>query len=116
MSFFIKNIEIKENVILAPMAGITSFSYRKFMNQFHPGLTYTEMISDFAMIYHNKKTFDMLYTDGSDRPLAIQLFGGSKETILQAMDVLEELKISYDILDLNLACPVPKRKTRKCKN
>ena len=78
------------------------------MNQFHPGLTYTELISDIAMIYHNKKTCDMLYTDGSDRPLAIQLFGGSKETILQAMDVLEELKISYDILDLNLACPVPK--------
>ena len=65
MSFFIKNIEIKENVILAPMAGITSFSYRKFMNQFHPGLTYTEMISDFAMIYHNKKTNSALAKAGS---------------------------------------------------
>lgn len=108
MSFFIKDIEIKKNVILAPMAGITSFSYRKFMNEFHPGLTYTEMISDFALIYRNKKTFDMLYTDGSDRPLAIQLFGGSKETILKSMDVLKELNINYDILDLNLACPVPK--------
>lgn len=108
MSFFIKDIEIKKNVILAPMAGITSFSYRKFMNEFHPGLTYTEMISDFALIYHNKKTFDMLYTDGSDRPLAVQLFGGSKETILKSIDVLKELNINYDILDLNLACPVPK--------
>ena len=108
MSFFIKDIEIKKNVILAPMAGITSFSYRKFMNQFNPGLTYTEMVSDFALFYRNKKTFDMLYTDGSDRPLAIQLFGGSKETILQAIDVIDELNINYDILDLNLACPVPK--------
>lgn len=108
MSFFIKDIEIKKNVILAPMAGITSFSYRKFMNEFHPGLTYTEMISDFALIYHNKKTFDMLYTDGSDHPLAVQLFGGSKETILKSMDVLKELNINYDTLDLNLACPVPK--------
>ncbi len=108
MSFYIKDIEIKKNVILAPMAGITSFSYRKFMNEFHPGLTYTEMISDFALIYHNKKTIDMLYTDGTDRPLALQLFGGSKETILKAIDVLDELKINYDILDLNLACPVPK--------
>ena len=108
MIFYIKNIEIKNQVILAPMAGITSFSYRKFMNKFNPGLTYSEMISDFALIYHNKKTIDMLYTDGSDRPLAIQLFGGSKETILQAIDVIDELKINYDILDLNLACPVPK--------
>lgn len=108
MSFYIKDLEIKKKVILAPMAGITSFSYRKFMNKFNPGLTYTEMISDYALIYHNKKTIDMLYTDGSDRPLAIQLFGGEKDNILKAIDILEELNINYDVLDLNLACPVPK--------
>ena len=108
MSFLIKDLEIKKRVILAPMAGITSFSYRKFMNEFNPGLTYTEMISDFGLIFHNKKTIDMLYSDGSDRPLAIQLFGGSKETILKAIDVLNELNLKYDVLDLNLACPVPK--------
>ena len=108
MSFLIKDLEIKKRVILAPMAGITSFSYRKFMNELNPGLTYTEMISDFGLIFHNKKTIDMLYSDGSDRPLAIQLFGGSKETILKAIDVLNELNLKYDVLDLNLACPVPK--------
>lgn len=108
MSFFIKNIEIKSRVILAPMAGITSFSYRKLMNKFGVGITYSEMISDFGLIYDNKKTKDLIQTDGSDRPLAIQIFGGSKETILSAIDKLEALRINYDFLDLNLACPVPK--------
>lgn len=108
MAFYIKDIKIEKKVILAPMAGITSFSYREFMNKFGCGLTYTEMISDCGLSYHNKKTEDMLYTDGSDRPLAIQLFGGDKETLLKGLERIEELGIQYDILDLNLACPVPK--------
>ena len=108
MSFYIKNIEIKERVILAPMAGITSFSYRKFMNPFGCGLTVTEMISDCGLVYKNKRTEEMLYTDGSDRPLSVQLFGGETETLLQAIDRLDELGVKYDLLDLNLACPVPK--------
>lgn len=98
----------KNEVILAPMAGITSFSYRKFMNKFHCSITYTEMISDCGLIYDNKRTFDMIKSDGSDRPLAIQLFGGKKETLLEAIDILENSNVNYDILDLNLACPVPK--------
>lgn len=95
-------------VILAPMAGITSFSYRKFMKQFGCSITYTEMISDCGLIYDNKRTFDMIKSDGSDRPLAIQLFGGKKETLLEAIEILEKSGVNYDILDLNLACPVPK--------
>ena len=90
MAFYIKDIKIEKNVILAPMAGITSFSYRKFMCKFGCGLTYTEMISDCGLNYHNKKTEDMLYTDGSDRPLAIQLFGGDKETLLKGLERIEE--------------------------
>lgn len=108
MSFNIGSIEIKSKVILAPMAGITSFSYRKLMNKFGCGLTYSEMISDCGLIYKNPSTYCLLKTDGSDRPLAIQLFGGSKETLLKGLNELENLGIEYDILDLNLACPVPK--------
>lgn len=108
MSFNIGSIEIKSKVILAPMAGITSFSYRKLMNKFGCGLTYSEMISDCGLIYKNPSTYCLLKTDGSDRPLAIQLFGGSKETLLKGLNELESLGIEYDILDLNLACPVPK--------
>ncbi len=108
MSFKIGDIEIKSKVILAPMAGITSFSYRKLMNRFGCGLTYSEMISDCGLIYKNPSTYCLLKTDGTDRPLAIQLFGGSKETLLKGLDELENLGINYDVLDLNLACPVPK--------
>lgn len=107
-SFKIKNLTIKGKVILAPMAGITSFSYRKFFKEFGVGLTMSEMISDCGLIYNNKKTLDMCYSDGSDQPLAIQLFGGTKETLLKGLEILENSNLKYDILDLNLACPVPK--------
>ena len=108
MSFKIGNVEIKGKVILAPMAGITSFSYRKFMKQFNPALTYTEMISDCGLIYENQRTLNYLKTDGSDRPLAVQLFGGNKDELVKAIDIIENADCEYDILDLNLACPVNK--------
>ena len=60
MSFFIGDIEIKSKVILAPMAGITSFSYRKFLSKFLKTLTYTEMISDSGLIYDNKETNSLI--------------------------------------------------------
>ena len=79
------------------------------MKSFNPNcLTYTEMVSDFGLIYKNKKTLDLLKTDGSDRPLAVQLFGGSKERLIEAIKILESLPINYDYLDINLACPVLK--------
>jgi tRNA-dihydrouridine synthase B len=108
MSFKIGDVEIKGKVILAPMAGITSFSYRKFMMPFGVALSYTEMISDCALIYGNHETYKLLDSDGCDRPLAVQLFGGSKETLLKGLDLLNKSGCKYDILDLNLGCPVPK--------
>ena len=107
-AFYIGNIEIKNRVILAPMAGITSFSYRQFMSPFGCGLVYTEMISDCGLLYGNEETKRLSYTDNTEHPLALQLFGGTKENILKSIDVLLERKIPFDILDLNLACPVPK--------
>ena len=108
MSFKIGDISINGKVILAPMAGITSFSYRKFMHQFGYCLSYTEMISDCALMYGNHETYKLLASDGSDRPLAVQLFGGNKETLLKGLDCINKSGCNYDILDLNLACPMPK--------
>ena len=108
-----KTLNLKElfktkKVVLAPMAGITSFSYRKLMQKFEVALSYTEMISDCGLIYGNKETSELLLTDGKEGLLAVQLFGGSKETLIKGIEILESMNIHYDILDLNLACPVYK--------
>jgi tRNA-dihydrouridine synthase len=107
-SINIKELFNTKKVVLAPMAGITSFSYRKLMQKFGIALSYTEMISDCGLIYDNKETKELLLTDGEEGPLAIQLFGGSKETLVKGIEILESMNIKYDILDLNLACPVYK--------
>lgn len=108
MSLKIGNIELKSRVILAPMAGITTFSFRKFMAKFGVDATYTEMISDCGLIYDNKRTKEMIQSDGTDRPLGIQLFGGNKDTLLKGAKIIEDLGVDFDFLDLNFACPVPK--------
>ncbi len=104
----IGSIELKGNVILAPMAGITNLAYREFMKQFGVALTYTEMVSDCGLIYGNKETYKYLETSSKERPTAIQLFGGSKETLLQALDIIQNGNYNYDFIDINLGCPVPK--------
>lgn len=103
----IGNIELENNIILAPMAGITNLGYRLFMKKFGCGLVVSEMISDYALIYNNKETFEMLKTCKEERPLAIQLFGGSKESLVKAEKILLK-NADFDILDINLGCPVPK--------
>lgn len=105
---YLKQLFNSKKVVLAPMAGITSFSYRKLMQKQGVALSYTEMISDCGLIYNNQETFDLLKTDGKEGLLALQLFGGSKETLIQAIKILQDKNYKYDILDLNLACPVYK--------
>lgn len=105
----IGNIKIKSQVVLAPMAGITSLSYREFMKPFGVGYSVSEMISDAGIVHHNQKTIDYLKTSKLDRPVALQLFGSKVETTLKAIDIINnELKIKYDFLDLNFGCPVRK--------
>lgn len=106
--FKIGDIEITSKCVLAPMAGITSAAYRSFMRRFGVALTYSEMISDCGLILKNPNTLEMLTINNDDSPLAIQLFGNSKATLLKAIDVLDELNLKYDILDINFACPVKK--------
>ena len=104
----IGNVEIKSKVILAPMAGVTSLAYRNFMKPFGVGLTVTEMVSDCGLIYENKKTLEYVKTTELERPIAIQLFGNSAETILKAMKICEKENPDFDFFDINLGCPVPK--------
>lgn len=97
----------KPIICLAPLAGYTNVAYRNFMKKFGCDIVVSEMISDYALIYQNKETLKMVATCSSERPVAIQLFGGQKESIIQGLKEL--MKVSdYDYLDLNLGCPVMK--------
>ena len=102
----IGNVVLDNPVILAPMAGITNFAYRKMLKEFGCGLVVTEMISDHGLIYGNDETKNMLYTK-DEKPLSIQLFGGDKESMVKATHILCA-NYDFDILDLNMGCPVLK--------
>lgn len=94
-------------LMLAPLAGYTNIAYRTFMKKFGFDIVVSEMISDFALIYQNKETEKMIETNKEERLVAIQLFGGSKESMLKGLEELQK-KSDYDYLDINLGCPVLK--------
>jgi len=105
--FKIGNIELKNNVVLAPMAGVCNSAFRKIIKEMGCGLIYAEMVSDKAMVYNSNKTHNMLYLEDVERPIAQQIFGSDKETFVEAAKMVYE-KMKPDIIDINMGCPVPK--------
>lgn len=103
----IGNVEIKNRVVMAPMAGISNSAYRTIIKQMGVGLVYAEMVSDKAISYGNEKTIDMLYMKEEERPIAQQIFGSDKESFVKAAKYIEE-NMHPDIIDINMGCPVPK--------
>lgn len=106
MNFKIGNVELKNNLILAPMAGVTDLPFRLLCKEQGCGLLYTEMVSAKAVLYHNKNTNALLEIEPQERPVALQLFGSEPEIMAQIAAKLEEGP--YDIFDINMGCPVPK--------
>lgn len=107
MKFFIGNVEIKNQVVLAPMAGITSTTFRSICKSMGAGLVVAEMVSDKALIYESKKTYELLKMDEIERPISQQIFGGDAKTMAEAAKIIEEY-MHPDIIDINMGCPVPK--------
>ncbi len=107
MVFKIGNVEIKNKVVLAPMAGICNNAFRRIIKEMGCGLIYAEMVSDKAIMYENEKTFDMLYMTDFERPIAQQIFGSDKESFVIAAKRIYET-MHPDIIDINMGCPVPK--------
>ena len=105
--FKIGNVVIKNNVVMAPMAGISNSSYRTIIKEMGAGLIVAEMVSDKAITYGNKKTIDMLYMTDFERPIAQQIFGSDKESFVSAAKFIEST-MKPDIIDINMGCPVPK--------
>jgi tRNA-dihydrouridine synthase B len=101
-------LEIKGQVVLGPMAGITNKAYRCFVKPFGVAVSYTEMISDYGIIYNNKKTLRYLDIDKNERPTGIQIFGSNKKTLIEAVKRMQELTDNYDFIDVNLGCPMLK--------
>ena len=105
--FKIGNVDIKNKVVMAPMAGISNSAYRIIIKEMGCGLIVAEMVSDKAVTYHNKKTIDMLYMTDFERPISQQIFGSDKESFVTAAKYIEKT-MAPDIIDLNMGCPVPK--------
>ena len=107
MEWKIGNLTIKNQVVLAPMAGVCNSAFRRICKEMGCGLIYAEMVSDKAITYQNKKTLDMLYMTEEERPIVQQIFGSDKESfVIAAKYIYETMK--PDIIDINMGCPVPK--------
>ncbi len=106
MSFKIKDIEFKNNVVLAPMAGITDLPFRILCKEFGVGYMYTELISAKGLMYENENTHKLLETDKKERPVAVQIFGSDKKVLSHVAKKLDSE--DFDILDINMGCPAPK--------
>ncbi len=101
----IGNVILKNNLILAPMAGVTDLPFRLVVEKFEPGLVCTEMVSAKALQYGDEKTKQLLKTDGEKRPISMQIFGSDADAMGYAAKYVSEFA---DIVDINMGCPAPK--------
>ncbi len=102
----IGNVDIQQNIALGPMAGVTDLPFRLLCKEQGCGLMYTEMVSAKAVLYNNKNTAELIETVPRERPVAVQLFGSDADIMTEIALRLEELP--FDIIDVNMGCPVPK--------
>ena len=101
----IGNVNLENNIILAPMAGITDLPFRIIAKRFNPGLVCTEMVSSKAIFYNDEKTKKLMNIDGEKKPISIQIFGSDPETMGYAAKYVSDIA---DIIDINMGCPAPK--------
>ena len=101
----IGNVELGNNLILAPMAGVTNLPFRIICEKFEPGMVCTEMASSKAIFYNDQKTRRLLNTEGEKRPISFQIFGSDEETMGYTAKYMSKIA---DIIDINMGCPAPK--------
>lgn len=101
----IGNVELKNNILLAPMAGITDLPFRIIAKEHAPGLVCTEMVSSKALFYGDEKTKKLLNIEGEEKPIQMQIFGSDIESMKYATKYVSEIA---DIVDINMGCPAPK--------
>lgn len=106
MSLKIGNVELSNPYILAPMAGVTDLPFRLLCKEMGAGLLSMEMVSAKAISFRNRNTKKLLEIAEGEQPIALQLFGSDPEIVSEAAKYIEDLP--FDILDINMGCPVPK--------
>lgn len=106
MRWKIGSVEIENPFVLAPMAGVTDLPFRKLCKEQGAGLICTEMVSAKAISFHNKNTESLMEIDPLEHPVSLQLFGNEPELMAEVAKSIEERP--FDILDINMGCPVPK--------
>jgi tRNA-dihydrouridine synthase B len=98
---------LKNNpLVLAPMAGITDFPFRRICKELGAGLVFSEMVSVEALIREHKRTHGMLHTDPAERPVVFQIFGSKPASMAEAAHIVSQGEV--DFIDINMGCPVPK--------
>lgn len=103
----IRDKEILNPIVVAPMAGISNDAFRQLCFEFGAGLLYSEMVSDKAIYYRNQKTWEMLKGSADVHPMTLQIFGTEESTMLYAAEVLDR-QTDCDFIDINMGCPVNK--------
>lgn len=106
MNFHIGNVELKGNLILGPMAGVTDLPFRLLCREKGADMVCTEMVSAKGIRYNNKNTENLLMVSEEERPAAVQLFGADPYIMSEMAKRIEHR--NFDILDINMGCPVPK--------
>lgn len=104
----IGNVTLKNNLVLGPMAGVTDLPFRLLCAEQGAGLLCMEMVSAKAILYNNKNTKAMLAIDEREHPVSLQLFGSDPKIMGDIAKRLEDEGVPFDILDINMGCPVPK--------
>ncbi len=102
----IGNVELENNIFLAPMAGVTDLPFRILCKEMGCGLVYSEMVSAKGILYDNENTKKLLTVEQRERPAAVQLFGSQPEIMAAMAKKIENYDI--DIIDVNMGCPAPK--------
>ncbi|MBM6940741.1 tRNA dihydrouridine synthase DusB [Limosilactobacillus coleohominis] len=107
MEWQIGDVKIPNQVVVAPMAGVTNKAFRVICKKFGAGYVVCEMISDRGIMYQNKKTISMTAVDPHEHPMGIQIFGGTKETLVEGAKFIDQ-HTDADVIDINMGCPVNK--------
>lgn len=103
----IGNIDIENRIVMAPMAGITNVAFHKIIKKFGAGLVVSEIVSDKALYYGNRKTIEMLKVNENEHPISIQIFGEDVESMVTAAKFVDE-DSNCDIININMGCPMNK--------